>query len=145
MFLQMSNKAKVTQTNTPGWSAPTDTADMSALRGIRDQGGDFATPIRNAYARAEQKRSNSWNNPLGAYTTADIRDKASREQDLDAQQSMGMDLANAAQQNAESKWGRYAQIAGMTAPQFYMKESSKADKMGALDWTKMGIGTAQMM
>lgn len=121
-----TNKAKQVTTNTPGWSAPTDTADMSALRGLRDEGGDFATPIRNAYARAEQKRANSWNNPLGAYTTADVRDKAEREQSLDAQQSMGMDLANAAQQNAQNKWGRYAQIAGMTAPQFYMQRSQQS-------------------
>ncbi len=139
-----TNKKKTIQTNTPGWSQAPDTADMTDLRGLRDQGGDYATPIRNQYARAEQKMSRSYNNPMGAYTTADVRDKAMREQSAQLDQNMAIDLGNAAQQNADKKFGRYAQIAGMTAPQFYMQKSENSQPFvgGDLLSTGLGIGSA---
>ena len=138
----MGNKKSQTTTNTPGWSMVPDTADMSALRGLRDQGGDFATPLRNQYARAEQKMSNSYNNPLGAYTTADVRDKSMREQSEAMSQNMGIDLANAEQQNAQNKFGRYAQIAGMSSPQFYMQSQKQTQPFGLWDGIGLGVGTA---
>lgn len=139
----MGSKKTQTTTNTPAWSAPPDTADMSSLRGLRDQGGDFATPIRNSYARAEQKRSNSYNNPLGAFTTADVRDKTLQEQNSAASQDMGMALGEAAQQNAQNKFGRYSQIAGMTAPQFYNAQSKTTNPFTAWDGIGLGLGGAK--
>ena len=136
-----TNKSKAVQTNTPGWSTAPETADIGALRGMVG-GGDYQTPIRNQYARAEKQMSESYNNPLGAYTTADVRDKSIREQKLDMQQSLGMDLSNAAQQNADAKFNRQATVAGMTAPQFYMAQHTKENKMVPMDWVNMALGTA---
>lgn len=139
----MGSKKTQVQQNTPGWSQPPSTADMDALRGLRDQSPDYSVPLRNQYARAEQKLSQSYNNPLGAYTSADVRDKTMRAQKLDMQQSLGMDLANAAQQNAQDKWGRYAQVAGMTSPQFYMAQQKVTNPFTVWDGIGMGANVAQ--
>jgi len=137
----MGSKNTEIQQNTPGWSAPPGTADISTLRGMVP-GGDFATPIRNQYARAEQDLSRSYNNPMGAFTSPDVRDKAMRSQKLDMQQSLGMDLANAEQQNADARFNRQATVAGMTAPQFYNAQSKTTNPFGLWDGIRLGVGTA---
>lgn len=139
----MGSKNTEKTTNTLGWSAPPDTADMSALRGLRDQGGDFGSPIRNQFARAETRRANSYNNPLGAYTTADVRDKSLREQNSAADQEMGMALGDAAQQNAQNKFSRYSQIASMTAPTSYNASSTSTMPFGMWDGIRLGLGTGK--
>jgi len=114
---------KVKQTNTPGWSPPPRTQEVTNLQGLVDQGADYSTPIRNAYARAKEENTRSYNNPLGAYTTADVRDKSIRSQNANFNQGMGIDLANAAQANADAKFGRQATVAGLTQPQMYNASS----------------------
>lgn len=118
-----SNKSK--QTNQVAWSNPPDTVATTKLQGMVDQGVDYATPIRNQYARAEQQLSRSYNNPLGAYTTADVRDKSLRSQKMDLGQNLGMALSDAAQQNAQGQFSRQATVAGLTAPRMYNSSSSQ--------------------
>lgn len=134
----MSKKTKTT--NTPGWSAPPATQATTNLQAMVDQGVDYATPIRNAYGRSEQSLNRSYNNPLGAYTTADVRDKSMRAQKKDLYQNLGIDLANAAQDNAQGKFNRQATVAGLTQPQMYNASSvsKTSDPMG------MAMGIAQM-
>lgn len=129
---------KVKQTNTPGWTTPQDTQDIKDLRNIAHESPDYSPPIRNAYARSEQSLDRSYNNPLGGYTTADVRDKSMRAQKKDLYQNMGIDLANAAQTNADSKFGRHATVAGLTRPVNYTAESvsKTSDPMGMI----MGLG-----
>jgi len=114
---------KSTTKNEVSWSTPKRTQEVDNLQGLVDQGADYQTPIRNAYSRAKQENDRSYNNPLGGYTTADVRDKSMRAQNANFNQSMGIDLANAAQQNADSKFGRQATVAGFTQPQMYNSQS----------------------
>ncbi len=102
-----------------------------------DSGANYAEPIRNSYARAEQANTRSYKNPLGAYTSADVRDKSIRSQNADFHQNMGIDLSNAAQQNAEGRFNRQATVAGFTQPQMYNSgsQTSISDPMG----TALGI------
>lgn len=110
-----------------------------------DQGADYQTPIRNQYARAEQKNARTYNNPLGAFTTADVRDKSMRAQNADFHQNLGIDLANAAQQNASDKFGRQSVVAGLTQPNMYNSQSVQktSDPWGtALGFAGMGANVA---
>jgi len=134
----MSKKTK--QTNTPGWSAPPATQATTNLQSMVDTPVDYATPIRNSYARAEQSLNKSYQNPLGAYTTADVKDKAMRSQRKDLFQSMGLDLSNAAQQSAADKFGRQATVAGFTRPQMYNASSTQSSNFGLGD--ALGLGTS---
>lgn len=137
---------KTTQTNTPGWSAPPRTQEVSNLQGLVDQGADYSTPIRNAYARAEQQNTRSYNNPLGAFTTADVRDKSMRAQNANFNQNMGIDLANAAQSNADSKFNKQAAVAGLTQPTMYNAKSVQkfSDPLGsALQIGQAGSSSAK--
>lgn len=137
----MGSKKTQVQQNTPGWSVAPETADIGTLRGMVG-GGDFATPIRNKYARAEQDLSRSYTNPMGAFTSPDVRDKAMRSQKLDMQQSLGIDLANAEQQNADAKFNRQATVAGMTSPTFYNASSKTTNPFTLWDGISLGLGTA---
>lgn len=118
-----TNKSR--QTNQVAWSAPPATADITKLQGMADTSYDYATPLRNQYARAEQQLSRSYNNPLGAYTTADVRDKTKNAQNQAMSQNLGMDLANAAQQSNAARFGQQATVAGLTAPRMYNSSSSQ--------------------
>ncbi len=113
----MSHKQKTE--NQVGFAAPPPTAASTQLQTMAQTPADFSTPIHNAYGRAEQQLGQSYNSPLGAYTTADVRDKSLREQKQGLEQNMGLDLAQAAQQSSQDAFNRQYQVAGLTAPQFY--------------------------
>ena len=130
----MSKKEKIT----PGWTAPPKTQEVTNLQNLVDQGADYKTPIRNAYARAQHQNARSYNNPLGGFTTADVRDKSIRSQNADFQQNMGIDLSNAAQSNADAKFGRQATVAGFTQPKDYIAERKTSDPWG----TAVGFASA---
>lgn len=103
---------------------------------------DYATSIRNQYARAEQSRSNQYQNPLGAFGSADVQGKALAEQNSAAQQNLGLDLSNAAQQSAGDQFNRQATVAGLTQPRMYGSSSTSQDRMTPLDWIGMGTNVA---
>jgi len=119
----VTNKSK--QKNTYGFSTPPPTQATTNLQKMVDTPVDYATPIRNAYARADQQYKRSFKNPLGAHTTADVRDKAIRAQGQEMQQRMGMDLSDAAQQTSQNKFARQATVAGLTAPVHELRQMSQ--------------------
>lgn len=104
---------------------------------------DFGVPIRAQFDRARQDLSNSYINPLGAYTTPDVRDKAMREQNFNLDQGQAVALGNAANQNQQNAFGQQATVAGLTAPVSYNSGSTKSDKWTGGDTlsTGLGIGT----
>lgn len=134
-----TNKSKSTQTNSPGWSSPPATQATTNLQSMVDTPVDYATPLRNTYARAEQNLTRSYNNPLGSYTTADVRDKSLRSQRSDLSQSLGMDLSNAAQQSSQNKFDRQSTVAGLTAPQMYNAKSVSAQPFTGGDVAQMAV------
>lgn len=136
----MSSSKSKTE-NKMGWTTPPPTQATTNLQNMVDSGGaDYKTPIRNAYARAGQQLDRSYTNPLGAYTTADVRDKAQRAQHNDLNQSMGIDLSNAAQQNTQGQFNRQATVAGLTAPTPYLASSRQPWTAG--DTAGLGLAGA---
>lgn len=127
---------KSKQENKYAWSTPPATQATTNLQAMVDKPVDYATPIRNQYARAEQQYANSYKNPLGAHTTADVRDKSIRANKQALQQSMGMDLSNAAQQSSQNQFQRQATVAGLTSPVHYLASSSQPFTGGDV----LGIG-----
>lgn len=138
-----TNKSKSVTKNEPGWSAPPATQATNNLQSMVDTPVDYATPIRNTYARAEADNSRSYNNPLGAYTTADVRDKSKREAHGNFMQNLGIDLSNAAQQTSADKFNRQATVAGFTQPRFYNASSTNTQPFTGGDFLSMGLGGAQ--
>ncbi len=143
-----SDKSRTEQKNTLSQYNPTDTPDISALRGQANQTYDYAAPVRNSYARAEQRLDRSFNNPLGAATTADIADKTRRAQESALHQDEGIDLASAANQANSQKFGQMATVAGLTAPHVYTSDSTSAakwtggDTLGAISGVGGGLLSA---
>lgn len=107
---------------------------------------DYATPLRSQYARAERDLERSYQNPLGAYTTADVMDKAKRSQKFDLKQNLGADLANAAQQSGADRFSRQSTVAQLTQPRMYGSQSQNVQNATAWDWLGMGasVGTSAL-
>ncbi len=137
----MGSKKSYT-TNTVAYATPPPTAATTALQGMVDNPVDYTTGVRNAYGRAEQQLSKSYSSPLGAYTTADVRDKSLRSQNADLQQSEGLDLSQAAQQKAADQFNRQATVAGLTSPQLYNSGGMTRQPYSVLDWVSGGAGAA---
>ena len=142
-----TNKSKTvssnTQTNTPGFATPPSTPQETKLEGMVGN-VDFASPIRNQYERARQQNSRSYNNPLGAFTTQDVRDKSEREQNAQFGQSEAIALGNAAQQNQQNAFGQQATVAGLMQPRFYNAQTtntgSTSQPFTGGDVLGMGLG-----
>lgn len=134
------SSSKSRQENQVSWSTPPPTQATTNLQGLVNQGVDYSTPIRNSYARAEQNLNRSYTNPLGAYTSADVRDKSLRTQNADLHQNMGLDLANAAQENAQGQFNRQATVAGLTQPISYTSSSRQPFTAG--DFLGLGFSGA---
>lgn len=103
------------QKNTFDYIAPKITPEMEAIRNMRAQ-SDPTIPYR--YANLRQQNADSYNNPLGSYTTPAVREAAQRV----SNQHLAMDEAQAtaeSQYNADNEnYNRAANYAQMTAPKF---------------------------
>ncbi len=134
-----TNKSKQTTQNTPGFATPPATPSSTALQGMVGK-VDFSSPIRNSYARAEQQYNRSYKNPLGAYTTADVRDKAIRANTNEMNQNMGLDLSNAAMESQQNAFNQQSQVASLLQPRFYNASSTSSQPYTAGD--AIGIGSS---
>ena len=65
-------KTTQTSTNTYGFQTPPDTQDIKDLRGMEIQEDPG---IGHQFALLKEGLNNNYDNPLGAYTTADVRGK----------------------------------------------------------------------
>lgn len=136
----MSRK-KVT-TNTPAWTPPPATAATNQLGALAQENVDYSTPIRASFAQAEQASERQYKNPLGGYTTADVRDKSIREERDTRGQNRGIALANAAQQSSADKFNRTASWANATAPQMYNAQQVNRQPFSWQDGLGMAGGVA---
>ncbi len=131
-----TNKGKTV--NQVAWTNPPPTQATTNLQSMVDKPVDYAAVVRNQFARAEDRNRQTYKNPLGAYTTADVRDKSIRAFNQGNQQDLGMALGNAAQQSSQNQFNRQATVAGLTAPQLYNASSSQKFTGGDV----AGIGTS---
>lgn len=138
----MGDKSKNVQTITPHFAAPPPTVATTNLQNQVDTPVDFAAPIRSGFARAKQGINKINNNPLGAYTTADVREKSLRSANSEIDQNLGIALGEAAQQSSSDKFNRQATVAGLTNPQFYNRETVNAQKFTAFDGIQLGLQAA---
>ena len=123
---------KQTQTNTPGFATPPPTPQFNQLQSMVGK-VDYAPPLRNQYARAKQDFNRSYKNPLGAYTTADVRDKTIRANEQEMNQDLGLDLSNAAMQNQQNAFGQQSALAELAQPRFYNAQTVSKQGFSPLD------------
>src|SRR5438132_84442 len=76
--------------NTYGQIKPEDTADIQSFRNWQPQ-SDPSIPYR--FARARTKLGESFNNPLGQYTTPTIREATERASEGDLMQQEGQAMS----------------------------------------------------
>jgi hypothetical protein len=118
-----------TQTNTLGWSANPGSADISTLRGMVKNPNEVDPTVAYNFAARRRDYNNTFQNPLGSYTTPAAREAAERS----ASRNMGMEegiAAQAARSAAqEQSFGQQAHVAAMTAPVAYNSSSSSTGNM----------------
>ena len=100
-------------TNTYDWMTPPDTADIEAMRGFQFT-ADPRVPF--TYAKARQNIGETYANPLGAYSTAGLRDAQTRAsyEDLAQQEGQALREENYSRQGLE--YAKRADVASMTQP-----------------------------
>lgn len=131
---------KKTTKNTVAWSTPPATPATTQLQSMVGQ-ADHSTSIRNRYARAERELDQSYRSPLGAYTTADVEDKAKRAQKFDLKQNMGADLANANLMSQNQAFNQQAAVAQLMQPRMYNDKSTYSDPFGsAMQIASLAVG-----
>lgn len=103
-------------TNTYGLGPQTNSADIQALRGMVANPNEVDPTIAYGYARRRQDLDNSYQNPLGAYTSPAVRDAAGRS----AGRGLNMEAAvatSAGRREAQDRaFQQQSYIAGLTAP-----------------------------
>lgn len=118
-------KTKQTQTsnttNTYGWNAPPDTADVGALRGF-----EFESDPRLPYvfANARQKMEGTYDNPLGGATTPQLRDATLRAGYEDSAQNESQAYREENYGRQALEYGKLADIAQMTQPRLTQTSGS---------------------
>lgn len=116
-------KTKTTQTQqqtgsntaTYGYSPGADSADIQAQRNF-----EFTPDPRVGYAFARQRQQahDSYAQPLGGYSTPQLRDAALRASDADSAQTEAQTLAEENHNLQGLKYAQKADVAQMTAPRF---------------------------
>lgn len=140
-------KTESTSTNSYNYVAPPDTADVTALRGVNfteDPG------IAHQYGLAKERLDENMDNPLGPYTTSDVRMKqrAAGIKGLNQEESMAhrqgqydVNMLN----NAKLQG-----LAALTAPKLVQTggtqtQTQSGDVLGQLIGGAAGVGSAALM
>lgn len=108
-------------TNTYGWMTPPDTADVGAMRDFK-----FEQDPRLSYsfARAAQRLGDTYNNPMGGYTTPQLRDARLRAGYEDLAQEEGQAVREDSYARQGLDYARKVDVAGMTQPRLAQTSSS---------------------
>lgn len=122
-----------------GWQQTPDSQDISALRGYREQ---LDPSIAHGYARRQTNLRNSYQNPLGQYTTPAMRDAALRSQEGDLEQEYGQ-AQRVGHNDMQQRTGqRLSGLAGLTAPRLTQTgETSSGTSSGTTSGQGSNSGT----
>lgn len=116
-----------------------DSEDITALRGYRET---LDPSIAHGYARRQSSLRNSYQNPLGQYTTPAMRDAALRSQEGDLEQEYGQAQRVGYNDMQQRTGQRLAGLAGLTAPRLTQTgETSSGSSSGTSSGTYSGQGT----
>lgn len=129
---------KQTQTNTFSQITPQATQATTNLQGMVNQGTDPSIPYH--YAQQREDVNQSFQSPLGAYTTPAVRDAANRV----TSERLGMEEAQATQASKflgdQAAFDRQAAVAGFTQPQIVNSGGTSQSSPG---WGQSVSGAAQ--
>lgn len=129
-----TQKMPFEKTNEYGWLTPPDTEDIKSYRGWNPE-RDPSRPYQ--FARQRRDILNLYNNPLGAYTTPELREQMTKSAlEENAQQEGQSALEENAQYN-NLLGNKYSDLAKITAPQLqntkqYGYESQQKQGSGLL-------------
>lgn len=108
-------------TNTFGFQAPPDTADVQAMRDFKFQSDPR---IGYTYGRQRNQAHESFQSPTGGYTTPQLRDATLRASDEDSAQNEAQAYREENYGRQAIDYGRLADIAQMTAPRMVQTSGS---------------------
>lgn len=118
---QQQQQQQYSGQNTYGWEVPPDTADIAAQRGFQFQKDPR---ISHAFAKAANRMSDTYANPLGGYTTPQLRDAVMRTgtEDLAQQEAQAGAEENYSRQALD--YAKLADVAAMTQPRLVQQGQS---------------------
>lgn len=124
--------------NTYGWEMTPDTADIAAQRGFQFQ----ADPrIGHTFARGRSQARESFHNPLGGYTTPQLRDQILRASDEDSTQQEAQAYREENYGRQALDYARLADVAALTQPRL-TQQGSSGSSTGTASGTSSGTGSS---
>lgn len=124
-------------TNTFDFLTPPDTADIAAQRNFQFQSDPR---IGNAFSRNRRNAAESFNNPLGANTTAGLRDATLRASNEDSAQNEAQAYREENYSRQGLDYARLADVAALTQPRM-VQTSQSGTSTGTSSGTSVGSGT----
>jgi hypothetical protein len=113
-------------TNTYSQIAPEDTADIKAFRDFRPQ---TDPGLAAQYGNAKNQLTSSFNNPLGGYATAGMRDAQQRTGLRNLNQDESQAFRSGAYDQNQQRLGQVSSLAALTAPRLVQSGSSGSGNM----------------
>jgi len=140
-------KTKTETANTYGWQQTPDTQD---IQNVRSEQFQEDPGIGHQFALLKEQVHNNYANPLGAYTTADVRTKQLNAQD----QAINQQEAAAHRQGQydvnQQTAGKNLALAGLTAPKLVQTggtgtTTQSGDVLGQIIGGAANVGSAALM
>lgn len=123
----MGSKKTSTTENAYDWKFTPDTADISALRGFQPQ-ADPSTPYR--FGRQRQDFLRTFQNPMGSYTTPELREQMQRG----GLESIGQQEQQAMRENQYDlnriNLAKHEGLAQLTSPRLVQTKGTSIEKGG---------------
>jgi hypothetical protein len=140
-------KTKSESTNTYQYLQPPDTQDIKDLRSmdIQEDPG-----IGHQFALLKENVHNSYMNPLGAYTTPDVREKQLRATDMDINQQETQAHRVGQYDVNQQRIGKQTGLAALTAPKLAQTGGTQTttqsgDILGQIIGAGAQVGSAALM
>lgn len=121
-------------TNQYGWEQNPGSEDITALRGYREQ---LDPSIAHNYSRRQSNLRNSFQNPLGQYTTPAMRDATLRSHEGELEQEYGQAQREGYSDMQRRTGQRLTGLASLTAPNMV---STGGSQTGTYSGTGSGTG-----
>lgn len=123
--------------NTFDWLQMPDSADINNLRNTKET---IDPSLDYSFSRGKADLRSSFQNPLGAYTTAATRDATQRSLEGDLEQNYGAQRRTAYNDIQNRSASRKAMLANLTAPRM-VQSGSESTATGSASQSSQGSST----
>lgn len=135
----MSKTTKTEQKNTYGWEQVPQTQDYTDFKNFQIQ-DDPSTP--NMFARQRRDFLNTFQNPLGSYTTPELREQMTRGGLEEIGQNEGQAMRERAYDKNKLELGKAGTLMAYSRPELVQTGGTGTQKQSGGFWRDLAVSAA---